>query len=266
MKNNSRQEFLKKTLGVTEGAWGADLAFSAPIIMIFIAIAWVLSACTTPKETEPNTLTKQEIADGWVLLFDGKTTTGWRGANKNRFPEKGWVVEDGMLTTLDKGGGGDIVTEKMYSNFELSVDFKAPINSNSGIKYFVLEDTYVEGSALGLEYQTYDTGERPFDDTNLFSLACLYEIFPATNRVVNPAGEWNNARIIAKGIHVEHWLNGIKVLEYERGGEAFRKAVAKSKFKNYPNFGEALKGHILLQDHTDLTSFRNIKIRELCCK
>jgi hypothetical protein len=235
-----------------------------PVILLF---ASVFCGCNTisREDAEPNTLTREEIEDGWVLLFDGKTTKGWRGANKKTFPEQGWVVEDGMLTTLLNGGGGDIITEKMYSNFELSVDFKAPVNSNSGIKYFVLEDVYEEGKALGLEYQTHDTGKRPLDDNNLYSIACLYELLPATNRVVNPAGEWNTARIIAKGIYVEHWLNGIKVLEYERGGKDFREAVTKSKFRNYPDFGEALKGHILLQDHTDLTSFRNIKIRELCC-
>jgi hypothetical protein len=228
-----------------------------------IAIAFSGCSSTSTTDAAPNELTQKEKEEGWVLLFDGKTTEGWRGANKTTFPEKGWIVEDGMLTTIKNGGGGDIITQNMYSNFELSVDFKAPVNSNSGIKYFVLEDTYEEGKALGLEYQTHDTGKRPLDDSNLYSIACLYELLPATNRVVNPAGEWNNARIIAKGIHVEHWLNGIKVLEYERGGKAFREAVAKSKFKIYPNYGEALKGHILLQDHTDLTSFRNIKIREL---
>ncbi|WP_257670585.1 3-keto-disaccharide hydrolase [Parapedobacter tibetensis] len=237
------------------------------IAAIFMAIACVfcISNPASSQEVGPNALTKKEMEEGWELLFDGKTTNGWRGANKASFPEKGWVVEDGTLTTQHNGGGGDIVTENMYSNFELSVDFKAPVNANSGIKYFVLEDVYEAGKALGLEYQTHDTGIRPLDDGSLHSIACLYELLQATNRVVNPAGEWNSARIVARGIYVEHWLNGIKVLEYERGGKQFREAVAKSKFKNYPNFGKALKGHILLQDHADLTAFRNIKIRELSC-
>ena len=232
--------------------------------MLFMAL--IINVCAAQKPAEPNTLTEKEIKDGWELLFDGKTMKGWRGACKDAFPEKGWEIKDGVLITVLKGGGGDIVTEKMYSNFELSVEFSAPVNSNSGIKYFVLENTYEEGQALGLEYQTHDTGRRPIDDSNLYTIACLYEILPAANRVVKPAGEWNHARIVARGVYVEHWLNGIKVLEYERGGKEFREGVAKSKFRKYPNFGEALKGHILLQDHTDETSFRNIKIRELRCQ
>ena len=210
-----------------------------------------------------NKLTPAEEKAGWKLLFDGKTTTGWRGANKNKFPDSGWVVEDGTLTVLTNGKGGDIVTDSMYSNFELSFEFNAPLNANSGVKYFVLEDTYVKGAALGLEYQTHDTGKRPLDDNDKHSVGCLYELLQATNRILNPPGEWNTARIVSRGIIVQHWLNGKMILEYERGGKAFREAVAKSKFKDYPYFGEALKGHILLQDHGDRTYFRNIKIREL---
>lgn len=228
--------------------------------------ALVFSSCVAsqPKNTPPNTLTKQEIKDGWKLLFDGKTTTGWRGSNKEKFPEKGWAIEGGALTVLPEGHGGNIVTTAIYGdNFELSFDFKAPLNANSGVKYFVLEDTYAEGDALGLEYQTHDTGKRPFDDNDKHTLGCLYELLQATNRKVNAIDEWNNARIVSKGKQVEHWLNGIKVLEYERGGKEFKEAVAKSKYKIYPNFGEAPKGHILIQDHNDRTSFRNFKIREL---
>lgn len=234
-------------------------------ILFFV---FVLSAynAVAKKNTYPNTLTQKEIKEGWKLLFDGKTSNGWRGACTVKFPDQGWSIDDGMLTVLPGGKGGDIVTDSMFSNFELSFDFKAPVNSNSGVKYFVLENTYEAGKALGLEYQTHDTGKRPVSDNDPHpnTIACLYELIQAKNRVVNPSGEWNFARVISRGTHVEHWLNGIKVLEYERGGKAFREAVAKSKFSNYPNFGEALKGHILLQDHNDLTSFRNIKMRELC--
>lgn len=229
-----------------------------------IVAAFVISGHVAAQQKSfPNTLTKQEIKGGWKLLFDGKTSDGWRGSNKEKFPEKGWLVEDGMLTVLANGHGGNIVTNAQYADFELSFDFMSPINSNSGVKYYVLEDTYVKGDALGLEYQTHDTGKRPFDDNDKHSLACLYELLQAKNRKANPPGEWNNARIISKRKYVEHWLNGIKVLAYERGGKEFREAVAKSKFKSYPNFGEAIKGHILIQDHNDRTSFRNMKIREL---
>lgn len=243
--------------------------FSRKIFSVtIISFVFFLSAYNSvaKKNTDPNTLTQKEIKEGWKLLFDGKTSNGWHGTCKMKFPDQGWSIDDGMLTVLPGGKGGDIVTDSMFSNFELSFDFKAPVNSNSGLKYFVLENTYEAGKALGLEYQTHDTGKRPLSDNDPHpnTIACLYELIQAKNRVLNSAGEWNNARIVSKGTQVEHWLNGIKVLEYERGGKAFREAVAKSKFSNYPNFGEALKGHILLQDHNDLTSFRNIKIRELC--
>lgn len=234
--------------------------------MLFIASFMMQPIAIAQKVVSPNTLSQKEIKEGWKLLFDGKTTSGWRGANQDEFPEQGWSIENDMLTVLPRGKGGDIVTDSMYSNFELSFDFKAPLNSNSGVKYFVLEDTYEEGKALGLEYQTHDTGKRPLPDKDPHpnTIACLYDLLQAKNRTLNPAGEWNNARIVSRGTHVEHWLNGVKVLEYERGGKAFRAAVANSKFRVYPNFGEALKGHILIQDHNDSTSFRNIKIRELC--
>lgn len=232
-------------------------------VIIMASVITSGSAAGQSKDSAPNTLTKKEIKDGWKLLFDGKSTTGWRGVNKDKFPDSGWAVEDGTLAILPGGGGGDIVTDSMYSNFELTFDFKAPVNANSGVKYFVLEDTYVKGAALGLEFQTHDTGKRPLDDNDKHSVGCLYELLQATNRTLNPPGEWNTARIVSRGITVQHWLNGTKILEYERGGKEFREAVAKSKFRNYPNFGEALKGHILLQDHSDRTYFRNIKIREL---
>ena len=227
----------------------------------------ILSGINTAakKNTLPNKLSRLEIKQGWKLLFDGKSSNGWHSACKDKFSDQGWATENGMLTVLPGGKGGDIVTDRMFSNFELSFDFKAPVNSNSGVKYFVLENTYENGKALGLEYQTHDTGVRPISDNDPHpnTIACLYELIQAKNRVVNPVDEWNNARIVSVGKHVEHWLNGIKVLEYERGGKKFREAVEKSKFKDYANFGEASRGHILLQDHNDLTSFRNIKIREL---
>ncbi len=238
-----------------------------PFITVIIVV-FAFSQCNSPAQdnTAPNTLSENEISEGWRLLFDGKSSDGWHGACVEKFPAQGWSIENGMLTVLPEGYGGDIVTDSMFCNFELSFDFKAPVNSNSGVKYFVLENTYEAGKALGLEYQTHDTGKRPLSDNDPHpnTIGCLYELIQAKNRVLNPAGEWNNARIVSKGIQVEHWLNGVKVLEYERGGKAFRAAIENSKFRIYPNFGEALKGHILLQDHGDLTSFRNIKIRELC--
>ncbi|MGH7455307.1 MAG: 3-keto-disaccharide hydrolase [bacterium] len=219
-----------------------------------------------------NTLSEQEKAAGWKLLFDGKTTNGWRGAHKDSFPEGGWMIENGELIVLAADGGesrngGDIVTLDEYSNFDLKLEFKLTEGANSGIKYFVTEKEQPNGSAIGLEYQILDDERHP--DAKLGNhegsrtVASLYDLIKAENKTVKPMGEWNEARIFSKGNHVEHWLNGKKVLEYERGSEAFRKLVAESKYKIWENFGEAPQGHILLQDHGNKVSFRNIKIKVL---
>lgn len=224
----------------------------------------------------PNTLTAQEKAQGWHLLFDGKTSTGWRSTHSSGFPATGWEVKDGMISVTENGGeeggnAGDIITIRKYTNFELSVDFRITPGANSGIKYFVDLDMTPEhgghGSAIGFEYQILDDAVHP--DAKKGSngdrtLASLYDMIPAAaNKPVRPIGEWNTARIVIRGAHGEHWLNGVKVVEYERFTPAFRKLVADSKYHVYPNFGEAHDGYILLQDHGFPLSFRNIKIREL---
>ncbi|WP_234734905.1 3-keto-disaccharide hydrolase [Tellurirhabdus bombi] len=229
------------------------------------------------KPQAPNTLTAKEKKEGWKLLFDGKTTTGWRGAYKDKFPEKGWTVEDGMLTIIKSDGSesqsyGDIVTDGEYSNFDLMFDFKLTEGANSGVKYFVVEENpKPKGSAFGLEFQVLDDEKHPDAkmgrDGNR-TIGSLYDMITAKNKVVNPIGEWNQGRVVVKGSHVEHWLNGKKVVEYERGSDAFRELVAMSKYKApsynaHGRFGEAPKGHLLLQDHGDRVSYRNMKIKTL---
>ncbi len=232
----------------------------------------------TPTPIEPvitkNNLTVSEEKDGWELLWDGKTTDGWRGAKLDTFPENGWKIENGELSVLSSGGaestaGGDIVTVNTYGDFEFKVDFKITEGANSGVKYYVNTDLNKgEGSSIGLEYQILDDAKHP--DAKLGNhegsrtLASLYDLIQADpNKLVHPIGEWNYAHIISKNNHVEHWLNGIKVLEYERKSEPYRKLVAESKYNVWPNFGEADSGHILLQDHGDLVTFKNIKIKPI---
>ena len=220
----------------------------------------------------PNTLSPKEKKEGWKLLFDGATMNRWRGAYLDSLPARGWEVKDGLLTVQASGGaeaafGGDIVTVKTYGSFELLVDFKLTEGANSGIKIFVMEELpRTPGSAKGLEYQLLDDDRHPDAKLGINgnrTLASLYDLLPAMNKTVFPIGQWNHARIVVRGKHVEHWLNGKMVLSYERGGKVFLAHKAVSKFKDLKGFGEAPEGHILLQDHGDKVSFRNIKIRTL---
>ncbi|MEX0986949.1 MAG: DUF1080 domain-containing protein [Bacteroidales bacterium] len=221
-----------------------------------------------------NKLAPEEIEEGWKLLFDGKTSDGWRNAYRETFPEQGWVIEDGVLTVVPSGGaesqnGGDIVTMDEYADFDLQLEFKITEGANSGIKYFVTEQE--EGnnrSAIGLEFQILDDKNHP--DAQLGNhegsrtLASLYDLIKASDsKRFYGVGVWNSARIVSDGKVVAHYLNAIKVLEYERGSDEFRKLVSESKYKVWENFGEAESGHILLQEHGDQVSFRSIKIREL---
>lgn len=222
----------------------------------------------------PNTLSFYERESDWKLLFDGKSGAGWIGAGKKAFPEKGWEVKDGILKVLSSSGGesangGDIVTQDQYSSFDLSLDFKLSKGANSGIKYFVTLKEQNSGSAIGPEYQLLDDTLHP--DAKLGrdgnrTLASLYDLIKSqkTPRFFKQPGNWNTARIVVyPNNHVEHYLNGIKVLEYDRGSQAFRDLVSASKYKVWLNFGEAPEGHILLQDHGNEVSFRSIKIRKL---
>lgn len=226
---------------------------------------------TDPMATAENSLTAEEVAAGWQLLFDGSTTAGWRGYNHDTFPTRGWRVEDGALVvehsgTEESGFGGDIITTAEFENFELVLDFQLTDTANSGIFYRVIEqpdtpiwhnapefqllddETYVEMS--GTDMATHLTGDN-------------YDLHVATVRPTNPIGEWNTARVLVDGAHVEHWLNGQKTVEYELWSDDWTARVAGSKFAEYPAYGRTKRGPIGLQDHGHMVKFRNIKIRPL---
>ncbi len=242
---------------------------------------WIIAANTKQVSYLNNRLTKREKAEGWKLLWDGKTTNGWRGAKIKEFPKKGWTINDGILSVEENDGkesenGGDIVTIKKYKNFELEIDFKFTEGSNSGIKYFVdTELNMGKGSSIGCEYQILDDQKHPDAKKGVAgnrTLASLYDLITANAHFYSPnestpkrvnKSNWNRAKIVSKNNLVEHYLNGVKVVEYTRGTQQWRALVAYSKYKVWPNFGEAEEGRILLQDHGDEVFFRNIKIKEL---
>lgn len=240
---------------------------SAPVILLVLFhLALGLRAeapapattATDPAATELNTLSPTEKAAGWRLLFDGRTTQGWRGFKQTSFPNQGWVIEDGLLIKQPRVRGGDIVTTDTFLNFELTWEWRIRKGGNNGVKYFITEE---RSSAVGHEYQMIDDS-RVQDPKGM--TAAFYAILPPSADKPSPRiDDWNQSRILVQGQRVEHWLNGLKVLEYELGSPTVLAAVARSKFKNVPGFGTKLRGHILLTDHTDEAHFRNLKLREL---
>jgi len=252
------------------------------LALLFVTLSAASLHAQADSVSAPNILTEAEKAAGWQLLWDGKNSDGWRSAKSENFPTHGWFIKDGVLIVHENGGeesagGGDIITRKRYANFELTADFKCTPGCNSGIKIFVQPNISPidkktgmptgKGSAIGMEFQILDDLRHP--DAKLGrngdrTEGSLYDLIPAPkDKKVMPIGEWNHARILSQGKHVEFWLNGEKTVAFERGSAVFRDAVAKSKFKNLPDFGEWADGHILLQEHGSEVSFRNIKIREL---
>jgi hypothetical protein len=201
---------------------------------------------------------------GWQSLFDGKTTNGWHSPRTHGFPQKGWIVEsDGSLHHLAKGGGGDLISDRQFTDFELEWDWKIAPGGNSGVKYLVLE---TRPQVIGHEYQLIDNSANPDGQRGpKWQTAAFYDVLPAHDARPKPPGEWNQSRVLVQGNHVEHWLNGVKVLEYELGSPEVLAAVATSKFKDVkdPGFGMKFTGRLLLQDHGDEVWFRNLRVREL---
>ncbi len=224
-------------------------------------LAFLLTGTVLLSAAPANQLTEDEKSAGWRLVFDGTTTHGWHTFKKQTFPEKGWVVEDGWLHGQGKGGG-DIISDGEFEDFELQWDWKLAPSGNSGVKYFVLDS---RAQPLGHEYQMIDDQREPGikkGNRKQFT-AAFYDVLPPGPTRLKPSGEVNTSRILVKGNHVEHWLNGEKVLEYECGSDTVKAAVAASKFKYTTGFGNKVKGHLLLQDHGTEVWFQNIKLREL---
>ncbi|MGV8094347.1 MAG: DUF1080 domain-containing protein [Mangrovibacterium sp.] len=235
--------------------------------------------CIPPKENIDNQLTQDEKEQGWELLFDGKTFTNWRGLGRDSVQSDHWKVENGMIRKVNNdevarqtGGkpveGGDLITIDSFQNFELQFEWKIRENGNSGIKYNVSES--ISGahgskySALGFEYQILDDSADMYKNLNPSQFTgALYDIYPPENVHMNPVGQFNHSRILLRGNHGEHWLNGIKVVDYNFGTAEFDSLFQKSKYAVYPDFEKRRKGHIVITNHSDDSWYKNIKIRRL---
>jgi hypothetical protein len=236
----------------------------ATMVLATAALAAAPLAAQTDRSRMPPTTTPD--GGGWVQLFDGKDLTGWRGYKKPDATTTRWKVENGLLTIPQTGAGDthgqqDLITDATYEQFDLRWEWKISQGGNSGVKYFILED---EASAIGHEYQLIDDERHP--DAKIGphrQTAALYDVFPAHDRPMKPAGEWNTSEVIVKGKHVTHILNGKTVLEYDLDSPELMAAVAKSKFKDIKRFGHPQNGHILVQDHGDQVWYRKIEIKRL---
>jgi hypothetical protein len=228
--------------------WGAGLA---------LAVTLLSGGVRAQGVPAPNTLSTEERKVGWRLLFDGATTSGWRGYDSPTVP-KGWRVIDGALTLM--APAGDVVTVDRFRNFELALEWQVSEGGNSGIFYRAADGAQaIYWSAP--EMQVLDDAKHPDGKSTLTSAGSAYGLYPAPRGVVKPAGEWNRVRLVVNGNHVEHWLNDVKVAEYELGSADWAERVAGSKFAKWPEFGKAAEGRIGLQDHGDRVAYRSVKIR-----
>ena len=240
------------------------------LLGVCLAGAWLVAAPDTAAAQQagsaggaaaPNTLTPEERAAGWRLLFDGKTTAGWRGWKMDSMPS-GWQVVDGTLKRVKPAA--DIVTKEKFKNFELSLEWNIAKNGNSGIFYRASEDP--DDNAIywsAPEMQVLDDAGHPDGQSRLTAAGADYGLYPSPPGVVKPAGQWNQVRLLVNGNHVEHWLNGVKVVTYELGSPDWEAKVKASKFASHPRYGRNAEGYIGLQEHEYPVSVRNIKIRVL---
>lgn len=255
-------------------------------LLIFIIPLFMLSGCKDEnkekgkqesEEAYINVLTPEEQEQGWILLFDGSTFEGWRGLGRDGVPVSHWIIEDGAIKKVPSGEvplqedgqpllGGDLMTVQSFQDYELYFEWKISPAGNSGVKYNVSEEMSVsyppEYAALGFEYQILDDENHPdAKNGDNRTAAALYDLIAPEGKILKPVGEYNSARIIFKGDHGEHWLNGVKVLEYELGTERMNDLLQASKYRDISGFADKRKGPIVLQDHTDAVWFRNIKIK-----
>jgi cytochrome c len=240
--------------------------FAAAVVLLALSV----TTNAADESLKPNTLTEAEKQAGWRLLFDGLTTAGWRGYKMEKMPP-GWQVIDGALVRVTGGAGGkgagggdDIVTTEEFDNFEFQLEWKVRKNGNSGVLYHVSEEP-ITAWHFAPEVQILDNSSHPNRSKLELAGAC-YDLYAPSKDVTKPVGEWNQMRIKVNGPHVEHWMNGEKIVEYDLWSADWNERVAKSKHKDRPQFGTFKKGPICLQDHTDRIEFRNIKLRPLPAK
>jgi hypothetical protein len=230
----------------------------------FCYILAVMASCAAAaaQGADLNTLTAEEKAAGWKLLFDGQDTSGWRTCGHANFPKEGWVIEDGCLKNIGGKHGGDLVTKEKFTDFDLKFEWRISPAGNSGVKYLVTE-TNTSKAGIGFEYQVLDDtkNEDSVNGPNRQAGALYYLIAPNEAKHLKPVGEFNQGEIILRGNHVEHWLNGAKIVECELGSPSLKEAIAKSKFAKLPWFGQKKPTVILLQDHGNDAWFRNLKIK-----
>jgi 3-keto-disaccharide hydrolase len=242
----SRRDFLQAVAGVA----------AAPAVLRAQPGATPQRVAANDAQSAPNTIGPKER--GWRLLFDGKTTAGWRGFRQQTLPA-GWQVIDGALTRV--GQAGDIVTVDEFGDFEVTLEWKLSPNGNSGLFYRVTEDDDVMWHTAP-EYQIIDNAyKEPLEPVQY--TGANYDLHPPSRDATKPIGSWNQTRVLVRGAHVEHWLNGVKVVEYELWTPDWERLVRASKFKDYPGYARARRGHIGLQDHGDRAAYRNIRLREI---